>query len=172
MDIVQYAAFGSNLHPLRLRARTSSARLAGTAYLSDWSLRFHKRSVDNSGKCSIHEGSSGLYVAVYQMSAADKQELDRIEGVGSGYTNGRIIVPKFGECATYLAAETHIDESLIPYDWYRELVLLGCRELGFATDYVHEIERLAVTQDPDPKRRDDNWKIVRELRDSPTHRVN
>lgn len=170
--MVQYAAYGSNLHPHRLTARTPSARLVGTAYLSDWSLRFHKRSVDTSGKCSIHEGSSGLFVAVYQMSTADKQELDRIEGVGSGYSNGQIIVPKFGECATYLAAESHIDESLVPYDWYKELVLLGCRELGFAADYVRRIERITVTQDSDPKRRDDNWKIVEMLRESRTHRVN
>ena len=172
LDVVRYAAYGSNLHPLRLGARTSSAQLVGTGYLPDWSLHFHKRSIDASGKCNIQIGSSGLYVAVYQMSATDKQELDRIEGVGKGYVDARIDVPGFGECAAYLAADSHIDDALVPYDWYRELVLLGCRELGLPADYERQIEQLVVTQDADPRRRQDNRKIVEMLRASQAQRVN
>ena len=114
MKIPPYAAYGSNLHPLRLQARTPTARLIGTGYLPDWSLRFHKRSLDTSGKCSIKKGSSGVYVAVYTMTAADKQLLDRIEGVGQGYANTTIQVPGIGECSTYVAEDTHIDRSLAP----------------------------------------------------------
>ena len=172
MEFVQYAAYGSNLHPLRLGARTSSAQLVGIGYLPDWSLYFHKRSIDASGKCNIQNGSSGLYIAVYQMSVADKKELDQIEGVGKGYIDARIDVPGFGECATYLAAESHIDDALVPYDWYRELVLLGCRKLGLPADYVRRIEQMAVTQDADPRRCQDNWKIVEMLRASQAQRVN
>ena len=164
MKPVRYAAYGSNLHPLRLRARTPSAQLAGTAYLPDWSLRFHKRSIDASGKCSISQGSSGVYVAVYGMSAADKRELDRIEGVGDGYVDATIEVPGFGDCATYIAAESCVDETLQPYDWYRELVLLGCEELGLPRDYARRIEKVAAMPDPDDDRGRDRWKTVRMLR--------
>lgn len=168
---VQYAAYGSNLHPLRLRARTPSAQLAGTAYLPGWSLRFHKRSIDASGKCSISMGSSGVYVAVYRMSAADKRELDRIEGVGDGYVDARIAVPEFGECATYIAADSRVDETLQPYDWYKELVLLGCEKLGLPPHYARRIESVAATPDPDRDRRRDRWATVRMLRDSLAERV-
>lgn len=161
-----YAAYGSNLHPQRLRSRTASARLLGTAYLADWSLRFHKRSVDRSGKCSIAMGRSGVHVAVYELSASDKQLLDRIEGVGKGYTDVTIEVPGFGRCATYIAAESHVDEALVPYDWYREMVLLGCRELALPQDYVARIERVAATPDPEPQRHEENWRVVERLRES------
>lgn len=172
MKLVRYAAYGSNLHPLRLRARTPSAQLAGTAYLPDWSLRFHKRSIDASGKCSISKGSSGVHVAVYRMSAADKQELDRIEGAGDGYVSARIEVPEFGECATYIAADSRVDDSLQPYDWYKELVLLGCEELGLPSDYARRIESVAAIPDPDSARRRDRWETVRMLRDGLAQRVN
>lgn len=171
MKPVRYAAYGSNLHPLRLRARTPSARLAGIAYLPDWSLRFHKRSIDASGKCSISKGSSGVYVAVYRMSAADKRELDGIEGVGDGYIDARIEVPGVGECATYIAADSRVDETLQPYDWYRELVLLGCEELGLPPAYARRIERVAAMPDPDSDRRRDRWETVRMLRDSLAQRI-
>jgi len=169
---VQYAAYGSNLHPLRLKARTPSAQLTGTAYLPDWSLQFHKRSIDASGKCTISKGSSGVYVAVYRMSATDKRELDRIEGVGKGYADARIAVPEFGACATYIAAASHVDDTLQPYDWYRELVLLGCEELGLPGDYPRRIARVAAMPDPDSDRRRDRWGIVEMLRDSRAQRVN
>ena len=166
MTTVLYAAYGSNLHPQRLRARTSSAQLLDTAYLSDWSLRFHKRSVDQSGKCSIEMGSSGVHVAVYAMSAADKALLDSIEGVGKGYAAATIDVPGVGHCATYIAAESHVDDALAPYDWYRELVLLGCRHLALPDDYTGRIGRVAVRTDPEPQRRARNWQLVEMLRES------
>jgi hypothetical protein len=157
---------------VRLRARTPSARLAGTAYLPDWSLRFHKLSIDASGKCSIKKGSSGVYVAVYRMSEVDKRKLDRIEGVGDGYVDARIAVPGFGECATYIAADARVDDSLHPYDWYREMVLLGCESLSLPEHYARRIEGVAAIPDPDSARRRDGWEIVSMLRDGLAQRVN
>ncbi|MDH3338146.1 MAG: gamma-glutamylcyclotransferase [Gammaproteobacteria bacterium] len=172
MDVVHYAAYGSNLHPRRLRARTASARLVGTGYLPGWSLRFHKRSADTSGKCSILKGSSGVYVAVYQMSPADKHILDGIEGVGCGYVDASIVVPGMGECATYIAADSHVDNALEPFDWYREIVLLGCKELGFPAAYARRIEQVTAATDPDPNRRQNGWNTVDKLRESLAVRVN
>ena len=116
---LNYAAYGSNLHPARLIARTPSAQLLGTAHLHDWSLSFHKRSKDESGKCTVHRGSSGVHFAIFEMSANDKFTLDAIEGVGNGYDEIRLEVPAYGECFSYIAQDTFIDASLQPYDWYK-----------------------------------------------------
>ena len=129
-------------------------------------MHFHKRSVDLSAKCSISMGSSGVFVAVYEMSADDKQTLDQIEGVSAGYSDISIDVPGHGRCATYVAAESHIDEALVPYDWYREMVLLGCRELLLPSTYAARIERVTAQPDPDPQRGADNWRIIDRLRES------
>ena len=105
-------------------------------------------------------GSSGVHVAIFDMSAADKERLDTIEGVGAGYAEIRLEVPGFGECFSYAATESHIDDSLLPYDWYRELVLAGAATHGFPEGYVEQIRRIAVRSDPDVERRTQMHAII------------
>ena len=161
---MRYAAYGSNLHPLRLSKRISSAKLLGTSFLPDWSLRFNKRSFDESGKCNIVSGGSGIRIAIYDISIADKITLDRIEGLGSGYVEISLAVPDIGECKSYAAEESFIDKTLAPYDWYKELVLVGARVYGFPVEYVDEINAVVAHQDPDPRRSADRWTTVEMIR--------
>ena len=158
--MMKYAAYGSNLHPLRLLNRISSATLISTGYLADWSLHFHKRSEDESGKCSIRRGGDGVHLAIFEISREDKLTLDKIEGVGTGYSEISLHIPGVGECGSYAATESYIDDSLKPYDWYKELVLAGARFNGFPDVYVSRIESLPAVDDPDPARRRQAWKTV------------
>jgi hypothetical protein len=155
-----YAAYGSNLHPRRLTERASSARLMATSFLPNWSLHFHKRSNDGSGKCNILAGSGGIHVAVFDISAEDKLGLDEIEGLGRGYSQALLSIPGIGDCVTYVAQQSHIDGSLAPYDWYKELVMMGARVHGFPDDYSQRISSLRAIEDPDPGRRIKRWEIV------------
>lgn len=160
---VRYAAYGSNLHPLRLGRRLASATLRGTSFLPGWSLEFNKRSRDGSGKCSIRRGSPGVHLAVYDVSDADRRVLDQIEGVGDGYDELVLDVPGFGRCFSYSAADTHMDESLLPYDWYLRLVLTGALFHGFPEDYVGRIRTVATTNDPDGGRHRSMWDLVESI---------
>ena len=157
---LNYAAYGSNLHPARLVARTPSAQLLGTSHLHDWSLSFNKRSKDESGKCTIHRGSNGVHFAVYAMTADDKKVLDAIEGVGNGYDEIRLQIPAFGECFSYIAQHEFVDDTLQPYAWYRALVLAGAGFHGFPDDYVQCLEATAAIRDPDPERDAEHWRLV------------
>jgi hypothetical protein len=161
---MRYAAYGSNLHPIRLTERLPSARLLGTANLPDWSLRFHKLSIDASGKCSIVPGTEGVHFAVFEISDDDKFVLDRIEGVGSGYAATSLKIPPFGNCATYIAEASHVDETLRPYDWYREFVLAGADFHGFPDDYVARIASLRAIPDPDTERSASQWALAERIK--------
>ena len=105
-----------------------------------------------------------MHVAVYEIDRAGKRKLDRIEGVGRGYDVGHIDVPGFGRCFTYLAASTHIDDLLHPFDWYREMVLLGCLRHAFPGAYCDRIAAMPAMADPHHQRRARNWRIVDTLR--------
>lgn len=155
-----YAAYGSNLHPLRLGDRISSAKLVGTSFLPDWSLHFHKRSRDKSGKCNIVSGGRGIYVAVFDISNGDKVILDQVEGLGSGYAAISLVVQDIGECMSYSAENSYIDNSLVPYDWYKELVLVGARAHDFPIEYIDKITAVTARQDPDPRRNAMRWNTV------------
>jgi gamma-glutamylcyclotransferase len=161
---MRYAAYGSNLHPLRLSERISSAKLIGTSFLPDWSLRFHKRSLDKSGKCNIVSGSSGIHIAIYDISIADKTTLDKIEGLGSGYVEISLAVPDIGECKAYAAEDSYIDNTLDPYDWYKELVLIGARAHNFPVEYIDKIDAVIACPDLDSRRSADRWITVEKVR--------
>ena len=161
-----YAAYGSNLHPVRLSLRLPGSRYQGTATIPGKRLRFHKRSVDRSGKCNIATGDGIIHVAVYELTEQEKFQLDEIEGAGSGYTVETIEVPRFGECFTYVATLSYIDERLRPYSWYKELVLAGCEALEIPANYIARIRKIPAMDDPDQIRHDNNMKIVELARKS------
>ena len=164
MSRTRYIAYGSNLHPLRLRRRGVQAELLGSDRIDGHALHFHKRGRDASGKCNILDPGDGVYVAVYEISVAEKQRLDRIEGVGRGYQSSSITLRDYGECYTYIAEQGHIDNGLAPFDWYREMVIAGCRFHGFPDSYVDEITSISTISDPDSERDGENWETVEVLK--------
>jgi hypothetical protein len=50
---LHYLAYGSNLHPIRLRQRVNSARLIATLSLPGYRVLFNKRGQDLSAKCNL-----------------------------------------------------------------------------------------------------------------------
>ncbi len=159
-----YAAYGSNLHPLRLSLRLPKSRFAGAAIVAGNKLCFHKRSKDRSGKCNIVSGNDSVHLAIYELNGQEKAELDQIEGAGMGYSVEKIEVPGFGECFTYVATVSFIDDDLRPYSWYKELVLAGCEALRLPIDYITMIRGIAAIEDPDQARHVENMKIVEQAR--------
>ena len=160
---VRYLAYGSNLHPLRLKERAPSAELIGTASVSGFSLVFSKRGQDGSGKCTITACGGAFHGAIYEMSRADKARLDSIEGVGRGYERHMLSLPDFGDCATYVAESAWIDDSLRPFCWYRDLVLAGALVHGFGETYLDRIRLLQTESDGDEVRREQNERLVERL---------
>ncbi len=160
---IRYLAYGSNLHPLRLRERAPSAQLIGTASVYGWSLTFTKLGQDGSGKCTITEGGEAFLGAVYEMSRDDKTALDAIEGLGKGYRQHTVSVPDFGDCSTYVAAAGYIDDALLPFCWYRDLVLAGAMVHGFNEHYLARIRLLETRTDTDTTRRRQNEHLVQRL---------
>lgn len=163
--MLRYAAYGSNLHPLRLAERLPGAKLLGSACVPQLDLAFDKRSrLDGSGKCRFAPGGNGLYVAVYVLNGPQRSKLDAIEGLGAGYDHAEIDVPGFGPCLTYSAQPDWLDTTLSPYDWYREIVLLGAEFLEFPATYIQRIEAVASMPDPDEARAARQRALIERLR--------
>jgi len=166
-----YLAYGSNLHPARLQVRAPAARLLGKTVLTGYELHFHKRSViDDSGKCSISRADKSVHAAVYELSDRDKALLDEVEGFGIGYRYEVLEIAEFGECFTYVATDTHVDDSLRPYSWYKELVLIGCEALQFPKSYIAAVAMVETLEDPDRQRHTEHMRIVHRARHKITAR--
>lgn len=160
-DDLLYLAYGSNLLPARLGARTPSARSLGTVELPGFRLGFHKRGSDGSAKCDlVVDGGARAYGALYALDPLEKPVLDLIEGVGSGYEELRIELDGYGSVFLYVAQSTYIDPSLSPFEWYHRFVLEGARYHRLPPDYLEEIASVRAIPDPDPARAAENARIL------------
>lgn len=155
--LIHYLAYGSNLFGPRFARRVASARRGGSVPLVGWGLRFHKRSWnDGSGKCDIvRDPGRTVYCVVWAMDRDHRPALDAAEGLGNGYDERRMRVACGGQetdVFTYVAQPSHIDETLLPYRWYLELVIAGARENLFPPEYVAWLARVRARADPDRAR--------------------
>jgi gamma-glutamylcyclotransferase (GGCT)/AIG2-like uncharacterized protein YtfP len=148
-------AYGSNMLSARLRQRVPGARLIGTATLRGHALRWHKVAKDGSGKCDIVAAESGSVVhgVLYEIPAHEKKILDRFEGLGFGYEEKDVLV----QCRTAMLpasayVATHVDDSILPFTWYRALVIAGAVEHGLPIAYVNELRAIDARLDPDAHR--------------------
>lgn len=157
---VVYFAYGSNMSTARLRERTPSCRPLGLATLPGYSLRFHKRSKDGSGKCNAFETGSAddaVIGVLFSFDPKERPKLDKAEGVGNGYEHANVTVVndegRRRKVLTYVATPAYIDDGLKPYDWYKDFVLAGAREHELPNEYVETfIGSVASHDDPDTKR--------------------
>ncbi len=156
-DLLHYFAYGSNLHPERMRLRVPSARPLGHAVLSGHLLRFHKRSLsDGSAKCDAHYTGrpvDRVYGAVYSLAAAEKAALDAVEGPGYEVAE-RVVICAGSQRAVFLyrARPETVDATLQPFDWYHALVVAGARHHGLPSAYVARLSAVATCADPDAAR--------------------
>jgi gamma-glutamylcyclotransferase len=153
-------AYGSNMLTARLRERVSSARPVGTACLPGFSLRWHKISVDGSGKCDVVEDATPgacVWGVVFAIESAQKDLLDKAEGLGNGYGDREVSV-MLGDATltTQAYVATRTNAAFLPYDWYKALVVDGAREHALPADYVAVLEAQLCMVDANEERRRKN----------------
>ena len=146
MEILTYFGYGSNMLTVKLKSRCCSVKILGVYWTKDYTLKFHKRSTDGSGKgnmAPVNGETDELYGIVFTINKDDEVKLDAAEGLGYGYKKKSIKVTseKTNEslmALTYYAAETHIDDNLKPYRWYKTQTLVGAKEHGLPPHYIKE----------------------------------
>lgn len=169
MNKLYYLAYGSNLHPHRLIKRGISANPIGKVELTNTKIVFHKRSIDYSGKCMIVDGEKNNVISygfLYEIAAKDEMILDKLEGYGNGYTKKLVNCPvesKEYKAYTYVAESKAIDESLKPYHWYKQLVVIGAKYHSFPNEYISALESIESMYDPDTERRSSYEIVIDEI---------
>lgn len=163
-----YFAYGSNLHPIRLEDRLGKVNFRGVGKLSYTEIHFHKIGSDGSGKATIKssdEYSNYVLGAVYELSKKQEKLLDKFESLGAGYNKMEVAVEfdnneKFS-CFTYEGAREYVDYSSLPFHWYKQLVVQGCRFLDFPSDYIESIMNTDSIADQNKKRVEVNERLIK-----------
>ena len=165
---IAYFAYGSNMLTARLRERVPSATRKHIGHLKDHTVAFHKRSIDGSGKATLtHSSAQEAHGCIFAISRDEKNSLDSAEGIGKGYDEKAVLVqvePELFEAFTYVAAPSHLDPTLQPYDWYVALVEAGAREHQLPEWVIQTYSSAERITDPDVDRANKHWRILRESR--------
>lgn len=153
---MKYFAYGSNMSLQRLQQRVPSAVPIGVFSLPKHRLVFHKLSTDGSAKCdaySTEDPNDLVFGRLYEIDEAEKPNLDRAEGLGYGYEEKIIKVFNAKESfktVTYYA--TKLNNTLKPFTWYKQHVLIGAQEANLPTAYIYTIKAAPAIEDHDKER--------------------
>ena len=160
MPRVDYFAYGSNMLEERLKPRVTSVAFRAIVALPGYRLRFRKRSQDCSGKCDIVHTrcpADVVHGVIFDLDDSELGNLDHAEGCGSGYHRDTITLHLADGSQTnawvYLADPDAIDEALVPYSWYYELVIRGAEQHRLPNDYIDGLHAVRFTADPKPDRK-------------------
>ena len=160
MKQLLYFAYGSNLHPVWLRNRAPSAQTLHTASLYGWQLRFHKFSKDKSAKCNIVNTGildDSVHGVIYQFDPDEKYKLDNIE---RDYHPELMTVDGYEDVLVYLAYEKYINDTLLPYSWYKDIVIAGAQHHKLPKEYIKFLYSFKAITDPDQEREIQNRLIA------------
>jgi orotidine-5'-phosphate decarboxylase len=157
-------SYGSNMLSARITQRVPSARAIGTAVLTGHLLRWHKAGQDGSAKCDIvATGSTDDRVigVVYTLSAGEKHLLDAAEGLGNGYDEKEVVLESAsGAITAWTYHATAIDTTMLPFDWYKALVVCGATEHGLPDAYVRQLQAVPAVADGDAERAQRHWCLL------------
>ena len=140
-------AYGSNMHPDRMRERVPGAVARAKARLEGHRLVLNKRGRDGSAKANLAPDAGGrVWGVLWEMDEDGARRLDGHEG---GYERVRVSVRTEAgpvEAFAYVSTRLHDDE--VPYDWYLDYIVEGARAFGFPDDYVAWLESLPRRSPP------------------------
>ena len=137
MDL--YAAYGSNLDPARMRDRCPHSPLRGVGWLTGWRFTFGGEDLGWDGAVAtiVQDPDDQVFVALYDVTDADRRTLDEWEGADSGlYRTLRVRVDTLD--GSVLARAYVLDgyEGGLPSAHYLGMVADAAEAGGAPDDYV------------------------------------
>jgi len=156
---IKYFAYGEKMLSPQIHSIIPSAQPLGVVKIIGYKLYFHHRCItDPSGKCNIvpvKDNTCEVYGVLYEIPTEDRYLLDESEGLGDRVQEITLTVfpvdpnKETKESAfTYVAQKDTVFEDLVPFTWYKEMVIIGAREHHIPHHYIHHLEQIASAQDP------------------------
>ena len=144
---MRYFAYGSNLCRSRLLERIGATPYDGVARLAGYSFRFHKLGRDGSGKANAFqtgEPDDVVWGVIVEVDADQLGLLDRFE---PRYDRVEVDLWRPGRTSptvanTYVAQPSAVDPTLLPFAWYKKLVVDGGAARGLPSGYLKTIAGL------------------------------
>lgn len=158
-----YFAYGSNMLAARLQQRVPSAVAISTGYIHQHHLIFNKLGKDGSGKGNIAPHPvQRVYGVIYQMNVSERWRLDEAESLGLGYEHCWLEVQSsLGDKKILSYRAIKMARGLLPYSWYRDLILHGAIAHALPSAYIASLVSIPTIKDPDADRRQHHQSLLK-----------
>lgn len=141
--IIFYFAYGSNMKTEKMESCIPSSKVIGCARIPDKRLVFNKKSVDSSTKANLADSAGDVVWGI--LYEFDRKELDKSDRVEGGYQ--RYAVQVLTDQNKYVTAFTYISKKIVsnilPYEWYKKLIIEGAYEHQLPKDYIEYLKILS-----------------------------
>ena len=77
-----------------------------------------------------------------------------------GYDPDNMQLGEFDDVLFYIAKKENINDNLLPYTWYKDIVILGAQNHKLPYEYIAYIKSFNATTDPDQERDKKNRLII------------
>ena len=138
-----YAAYGSNMDPAQMLRRCPASPHTGTGWIRGWRLAFGAEEFGWEGALATlvpDDSSSGVFVALYDLTDADERALDAWEGADLGlYRKLNLRVHTLaGDVVAYVYALDAFEGGL-PSARYLGALADAAEAAGAPDDYLGEL---------------------------------
>jgi hypothetical protein len=137
-----YAAYGSNMDPAQMRNRCPHSPFSDIGWLSGWRLTFGGEDLGWEGALGtlVEEPDSQVFVALYDITPADRVALDKWESADSGlYRTIRLRVSTLDADVVAWTYVLNGYEGGLPSARYLGLIAEGAEAAGAPADYLAEL---------------------------------
>lgn len=163
-----YFAYDDKMYTPVLNEILDEFTCLGPAYIEGHRLYFHKLSEkDKSGKCNIikvNDLTEKVHGVLYDIPARKKHLLDKAEGLGFGSQETTVkITTSSGDnvfAFTFIANTAYIMQDLVPYQWYKALLVGGAKEHQLPEKYINSLQAHASQPDQNPIRLEQAQKLL------------
>ena len=139
-----YAAYGSNMDPAQMQRRCPASPHTSTGWIPGWRLTFGAEEFGWEGALATlvpAEGdAAGVFVALYDLTAADEATLDAWEGVDHGlYRKVRLRVHTLAGDVVAYAYALDAFEGGLPSARYLGAIADAAEAAGAPDDYLVDL---------------------------------
>ncbi|MBW4890942.1 gamma-glutamylcyclotransferase [Mucilaginibacter sp. HMF5004] len=150
-------AYASNMNMEEFRENIPLAQKLCNAYIPGYEFCFNKSGDDLSAKANIQPSTNaaakvwGVLISIPEEQEEhfhENEELDLVQ-MKCMCSDGEM-----KEAAVLISKPHAINNYLLPYDWYKQKIVVFAKMGKLPEEYIKQLERMEAKIDPDTKRRE------------------
>lgn len=154
-----FFAYDDRMFEPILRLALPQYQVLQLGYVEGYKLYFHRYSESLSGgkanMIRVDDSEQKVYGLLIEVPPRQKYLLDEASSLGYGVqeTSVKVMTEQGAQFAlTYVCHKDNVMEDLVPFSWYKDLLVAGAKNHQLPLEYIHHLENYASQVDQNSER--------------------